>query len=55
MGSFVFSLLLCDLFLSLKNNYFTNYTDETTPYVIGSNPVANWNIIGSKPFWDIMH
>ena len=26
------------MFLSIKNNYFTNYADDTTPYVIGNNP-----------------
>ena len=26
------------MFLSIENNYFTNYADDTTPYVIGSNP-----------------
>ena len=26
------------MFLSIENNYFTNYADDTTPYVIGNNP-----------------
>ena len=26
------------MFLSIENNYFTNNADDTTPYVIGSNP-----------------
>ena len=24
--------------ISVENNYFTNYADDTTPYVIGNNP-----------------
>ena len=38
MGPPLFSIFLCDLFLSIENNYFTNYADDTTPYVIGNNP-----------------
>ena len=34
----LFNIFLCDLFLSIENNYFTNYADDTTPYVIGNNP-----------------
>ena len=26
------------MFLSIENNYFTNYADDTTPYVISNNP-----------------
>ena len=26
------------MFLSIENNYFTNYANDTTPYVIGNNP-----------------
>lgn len=39
LGPFLFSIFLCDLFLSLGNNYFTNYADDATFYlVIGNNP-----------------
>ena len=38
MGPLLFNIFLCDLFLSIKNNYFTNDADDTTPYVIGNNP-----------------
>ena len=38
LGPFLFNIFLCDLFLSIENNYFTNYADDTTPYVIGNNP-----------------
>ena len=34
----MFNIFLCDLFLSIENNYFTNYADDTTPYVFGNNP-----------------
>ena len=33
----LFSIFLCDLFLTIEDNYFTNYADDTTPYVIGKN------------------
>ena len=32
----LFIIFLCDLFLSTESNYFTNYGDDTTPYVIGN-------------------
>ena len=38
VGPLLFNIFLCDLFLSIENNYFTNYADDTTPYVIGNNP-----------------
>ena len=38
LGPLLFNIFLCDLFLSIENNYFTNYADDTTPYVIGNNP-----------------
>ena len=31
----LFNIFLCDLFLTIEGNYFTNYADDTTPYVIG--------------------
>ena len=38
LGSLLFNIFLCDFFLSIEINYFTNYADDTTPYVIGNNP-----------------
>ena len=38
MGVLLFNIFLCDLFLNIENNHFTNYADDTTPYVIGNNP-----------------
>ena len=38
LGPLSFNIFLCDLFLSIENNYFTNYADDIPPYVIGSNP-----------------
>ena len=37
MGPLLFNIFLCDLFLTVKGNYFTNYADDTTPYVIDDN------------------
>ena len=37
LGPILFNIFLCDLFLDQKNNYFTNYADSTTPYVVGDN------------------
>ena len=37
LGPLLFSIFLCDLYISIKNNYFTNYADDTTPDVIGNN------------------
>ena len=36
-GPLLFSIFLRDLFLTIEGNYFTNYTVDTTPYVIGNN------------------
>ena len=32
----MFNIFLCDLFLEDENNYFANYADDTTPYLVGS-------------------
>ena len=32
------NILFCDLFVSIKSNYFTNYAGNTTPYMICNNP-----------------
>ena len=37
LGRLLFNIFLCDLFLTIEGNYFTNYADDTTPYVIGNN------------------
>ena len=37
LGPLLFNMFLCDLFLTIEGNYFTNYADDTTPYVIGKN------------------
>ena len=37
LGQLLFNIFLCDLFLTIEGNYFTNYADDTTPYVIGNN------------------
>ena len=36
MGPLLFNIFLCDLLLSTESNYFTNYADDTIPYVIGN-------------------
>ena len=38
LGPLLFNIFLCGLFLSIENNYFTNYADDTTPYLISNNP-----------------
>ena len=30
-------MFLCDLFHEYQNNYFANYADDTTPYIVGDN------------------
>ena len=37
MGPLLFNIFLCDLFLTIEGNHFTNYADDTTPYIIGNN------------------
>ena len=32
----LFNIFVCDLFLSTESSYFINYTDDTTPCVIGN-------------------
>ena len=38
LGPLLFIIFLCDIFLEneLKNNYFSNYADDTTPYFVGN-------------------
>ena len=37
LGPLLFNIFLCDLFLEHENCYFTNYADDTTPYVVANN------------------
>ena len=49
----MFNNFLCDLFLAIQGNYFTNYADDTTPYVIGNNAeevVSELKAIAQKLF-----
>ena len=36
LGPLLFNIFLCDLFLTIEDNYFTNYANDTTPSVIGN-------------------
>ena len=36
LGPLLFNIFLCDLFFEDENNYFANYTDDTTSYSVGS-------------------
>ena len=46
LGPLLFNIFLCNLFLSTESNYFTNYTDDTTPYVSGND--AEEVVLGLK-------
>ena len=37
MDPLLFNIFICNLFSTIEGNYFTNYADDTTPYVIGNN------------------
>ena len=37
LGPLLFYIFLWDLFLTIEGNYFTNYVDDNSPYVIGNN------------------
>ena len=53
MGLLLFNLFHCDFFLSTENNYFTNYADDATPYVIGNDAeevVSKLKTIAEKLF-----
>ena len=37
LGPLLFKIFLCDLVLTVEDNYSTNYANDTTPYVTGNN------------------
>ena len=37
MGPLLFNMFLSDLFISIENNYFTSYAEDTTLSVITNN------------------
>ena len=37
LGPRLFNIFLCDLFLEFQDNFFANYTDDTTPYTAEDN------------------
>ena len=37
LGPLLFNIFFCNLSLSTESSYFTNYADDTTPFVIGKN------------------
>ena len=37
LGRLLFNIFFYDLFLTIEGHYFTNYADDTTPYVNGNN------------------
>ena len=37
MGPLLFNIFICNLFLTIEGNYFSNYAGDTTPYVSGNN------------------
>ena len=37
LGPLLFNIFLCNLFFEDESSYFANYTDDTTPYTVGSN------------------
>ena len=37
LGSLLFNIFLCDLFMRIEDNFFTNYTSDTTLYIVRDN------------------
>ena len=37
LGPLLFNIFLCDLFLEHEGYFFSNYADDTTPYVVANN------------------
>ena len=53
LGPILLKIFLCDLFLYQENNYFTNYGDDRTPYVVGDNTtdvLSSLTKITQEPF-----
>ena len=53
LGPLLFNIFLCDLFLEHEDCCFTNYADDTTPYVVANNTaevIENLTIITQKLF-----
>ena len=34
LGSLLFNIFMCDMFLILKGKYFAGYADDKTPFVV---------------------
>ena len=39
LGPLLFNIFLCDLFLEHEGYFFSNYADDTTPYVVANNTI----------------
>ena len=53
LGPLLFNIFLCDLFLKHEGYFFSNYADDTTPYVVANNTtevVENLTNITQKVF-----
>ena len=53
LGPLLFNIYLCDLFLEHEDCCFTNYADDTTPYVVANNTaevIENFTIVTQKLF-----
>ena len=37
LGSLLFNIFLCDLFMRIEDHFFTNYTSDTTLYIVRDN------------------
>ena len=37
LGSLLFNILVCDMFLMLDHTYFVSYTDDNIPYTVNEN------------------
>ena len=51
LGSLLFNIFLCDLFMEQEDCCFTNYADDTTPYVVANNTaevIENLTIMTQK-------
>ena len=45
LGPLLFNIFLCDLFLEHEEYFFTNYADDTTPYVVANNTEEKLRIL----------